>query len=332
MRTRREFITLLGGAAAGPSLLWPLAAHAQQPAIPVVGFISTASAEPFAHPLAAFRKGLSGAGFTEGQNVAIEYRWAEGRYDRLPVFAAELIGRQVAVLVALGGDPAALAAKAATTTVPVVFGTGGDPVAAGLVASLSRPGGNLTGVTLLTTMLGAKRIGLLRELVPKADPIAILINPNSPVSPLQLQDAMEGASQVGVRLVVLNASDESHFEPAFATLVAQRAGALMIGSNQFFNSRRDQLVALAARHQVPTVYEFREFVAAGGLMSYGTILADAYHQIGSYTGRILKGAKPAELPVVQSTRFEFAINRKTANALGLEVPPNLLTLADEVIE
>ena len=325
---RREFISLLGGAAA----VWPLTARAQQPATPVIGFLNTASPEPFAHLVAAFRRGLGEAGYVDGQNVAIEFRWAEGRYDRLPALAAELVRRPVAVLATSGGDPALLAARAATTTIPIVFATGGDPVALGYVASLSRPGGNLTGVTQLTSMLEAKRIGLLLELVPKADPIAVLINPDWPAAAAQLKDAQAAAASIGVRLVVLNASTESEFMPAFATLVQQRAGALTISADPFFNSRRNQLVALAARHRVPTIYEFREFAAAGGLMSYGTSLADAYHQVGTYAARILKGAKPAELPVVQSTRFEFVINLNTAKALGLEVPPGLSARADEVIE
>jgi putative tryptophan/tyrosine transport system substrate-binding protein len=329
---RREFIALLGGAAAMPSFLWPRAARAQQAATSVVGFINTASPGPFAHLVAAFRKGLSDAGLTEGQNVAIEYRWAEGQYDRLAAFAAELARRPVAVLAATGGDPAILAARAATATIPIVFATGSDPVALGYVASLNRPSGNITGVTQLTSMLGAKRIGLLRELVPKADPIAVLINPNFPVSPAQLKDAQDAAAAIGVRIVVLQASAESEFEPAFAALVANRAGALMVAADPFFNSRRTQLVALAALHRVPTIYEFREFAAAGGLMSYGTSLADAYFQVGNYTGRILKGARAAELPIVQSSRFEFVINMKTAKALGLDVPLGLSAGADEVIE
>ena len=295
---RREFVTLLGGAAAA----WPLAARAQQAAMPVIGFINTASAGPFAHLVAAFRKGLGDAGFSEGQNVAIEFRWAEGRYDRLPEFAAELVRRPVAVLVATGGEPAVLAAKAATTAIPIVFATGSDPVAHGYVTSLTRPGGNITGTTQLTSTLGAKRIGLLRELVPKADPIALLVNPAFPASAIGVKDAQEAAVQIGVRLVVLTASSEREFEPSFETLLRERAGALMIGADPFFNSRRHQLVALAARHRMPAIYEFREFAAAGGLMSYGTSLSDAYLQVGNYTGRILKGAKPADLPVVQSTR------------------------------
>ncbi len=324
---RRAFITLLGGAAA----LAPLAAHAQ-PSMPVVGFLNTASPAPFAHLVAAFRKGLGEAGFVEGRNVAIEYRWAEGDYDRLPALAGELVRRPVSVLLATGGDPAIRAARAATTTIPIVFAIGSDPVTLGYVASLSRPGGNVTGVMQLTSMLGAKRIGLLRALVPSAQTIAVLSNPNFPVSNLQLKDAQEAAAQIGVRLLVLDASTESEFEPAFAKLVAGRADALMVGADPFFNSRRNQIVALAARHKVPAVYEFREFAAAGGLMSYGTSLSDSYVQVGNYAGRILKGAKPADLPVFQTTRFEFVINLKAAKELGIEMPPGLSAQADEVIE
>jgi putative tryptophan/tyrosine transport system substrate-binding protein len=324
---RRTFIGLLAGASA-----WPLAARAQQSTMPVIGFLNTASPGPFAHLAGAFLKGLSEAGYHEGRNVGIEYRWAEGQYDRLPAFAAELIRHPVSVLAATGGDPAIIAARAATTTVPIVFATGSDPVAHGYVASLNRPGANVTGATQLTSMLGAKRIGLLRELTPRADPIGVLINPSFPVSELEHRDAEEAAQQIGVRLVVLRASAESEFEPMFARLVTERVGGLMIGADPFFNSRRNLLVALAARHQIPTLYEFREFAAAGGLISYGTSLSDTYHQVGTYAGRILKGAKPADLPVVQSARFELVINLKTAKTLGIDVAPTLLASADEVIE
>jgi ABC-type uncharacterized transport system substrate-binding protein len=323
---RREFITLLGSAVA-----WPLAARAQQP-MPVIGFMNAASPGPFANLVAAFRKGLEETGYVEGRNVSIEYRWAEGRYDRLPAFAAELVGRPVTVLVATGGEPAILAAKAATTSIPIVFATGADPVARGFVASFNRPGGNITGATQLTTALSAKRIGLLRELVPNADPIGVLVNPSFPASADIVKDAQEAASQLGVRLVLLNAPTESEFEPAFATFVRERTRAVMVGADPFFNSRRDQLVALAARYALPAIYEWREFAAAGGLMSYGTRLPDAYHQVGVYSGRILKGEKPADLPVVQASRFEFVLNLKTAKALGLEVPPTMPVHADEVIE
>ena len=284
---RRELLAMLGGAAA----FVPLAAHAQETATPVVGFLNSASPVPFAHLVAAFRKGLGEAGFVEGRNVAIEYRWAEGDYDRLPALVSELVRRPVSVLVATGGDPTIRAARAATTTIPIVFAIGSDPVTLGYVASLSRPGGNVTGVMQLTSMLGAKRIGLLRALVPSAQTIAVLSNPNFPVSNLQLKDAQEAAVQIGVRLLVLDASTESEFEPAFAKLVAERADALMVGADPFFNSRRNQIVALAARHKVPAIYEFREFAAAGGLMSYGTSLSNSYMQVGNYAGRILKGAE-----------------------------------------
>jgi putative ABC transport system substrate-binding protein len=325
---RRKFIMLLGGAAG----CWPLALRAQQSMMPVIGFLNTASPGPFSHLTAAFLKGLEEAGYTEGRNVTIEYRWAEGQYDRLPIFAAELVRRRVEVLAATGGDPAILAARAASTIIPIVFATGSDPVAQGYVASLSRPGGRITGATQLTSLLGAKRIGLLRELVPTADPIGVLVNPTFPVSEVVRKDAEAAALQLGVRLVLLTASVESEFEPAFARLIREQARGLMIGADPFFNSRRHLLVALATRHRIPTIYEFREFASAGGLMSYGTSLANTYHQVGNYVGRILKGAKPAELPVVQSSRFEFVINLRAANELGFEVPPTLLAQADEVIE
>ena len=326
---RRSFLALLGGVAAAGA--WPHATRAQQ-TMPVIGFMNTASPGPFAHLFEAFRKGLSENGYVEGRNVAIEQRWAEGQYERLPAFANELIGRGVAVLVATGGDPAIRAARAATTTTPIVFAIGSDPVDLGYVASINRPGGNVTGVMQLTSMLVAKRIGLLRELAPTANVFAVLNNPNFPVYLLQMKDAQEAAARIGVKLVVLYASTESEFEPAFAALVQQRASALMINADPFFNSRRDQLVALAARYRVPTMYEFREFAAAGGLMSYGTSLTDSYRQVGIYTGRILKGVKPADLPIFQTTRFEFVINLKTLKELGVEISPNLLSIADEVIE
>jgi putative ABC transport system substrate-binding protein len=325
---RRHFIRLLGGATAA----WPIAARAQQLAMPVIGFMNTASPGPFANLVAAFRKGLEETGYIEGRNVSIEYRWAEGIYDRLPAFAAEFVGRPVTVLAATGGEPAILAAKAATTSIPIVFATGADPVARGIVASFSRPGGNITGATQLTSALSAKRIGLLRELVPNADPIGVLVNPNFPASADVVKDAQEAASQLGVRLVLLNAPTDSEFEPAFVTFVRQRTRALMVGADPFFNSRRDQLVALAARYAMPAIYEWREFAAAGGLMSYGTRLSDAYRQIGVYSGQILKGDKPGDLPVVQASRFDFVLNLKAAKVLGLEVPPTLLARADEVIE
>jgi len=325
---RREFISLLGGAAAA----WPLAARAQQPTVPVIGFLHSASHAPNAHMVRAFHSGLKEAGYVEGQNVAIVYRYADGQYDRLPMLAAELVRSQVAVLAATGGDPAVLAARAVTATIPIVFTTGSDPVALGYVASLNRPGGNVTGVVLLSSNLGAKRIGLLRELVPKADAIGALVNPTYPVATAQLKEVQEAAASFGVRLIIANASAERDFEPAFALLVQQRSSALMISSDPFFNSRRDQIVALAARHAVPAIYEWREFAEAGGLMSYGTSVTEAYRLAGIYAGRVLKGDKPADLPVMQSSKFEFVINLKTAKALGLDVPLGMSAAADEVIE
>lgn len=325
---RREVLTMLGGAA----MFAPVVADAQEPSPSVVGFLNSASPAPFAHLVAAFRKGLSEAGYVEGRNVAVEFRWAEGQYGRLPVFAGELARQPVSVIVATGGDPAIRAAIAATKTIPIVFAIGSDPVALGYVSSLNRPGGNVTGVMQLTAMLGAKRIGVLRELVPNADKIAVLVNPNFPASrPLQ-KDAEEAAARIGVPLVILNAGSDSDFEPAFGQLVAARAAALMVGADPFFNSRRSQIVALAARHKVPAIYEFREFATAGGLMSYGTSLSDSYQQVGNYVGRILQGAKPAELPVFQNSRFELVINLKVAKELGIEIPPGLSAQADEVIE
>ena len=325
---RRDFITVIVGSAAA----WPLAARAQQPAMPVIGYMDTASASTTAHLVEAFRRGLSAAGYDEGRNVAIEYRWSEGDYDKLPALAAELVRRQVTVIATIN-TPTILAAKAASQTIPIIFGVGVDPIKFGLVASLNHPGGNLTGVTQLNIEMEAKRVQLLHELVPAATSIALLINPTSPAySEAATELAQSAARILGVRLLALDASTESGIEAAFVTLVEKRAGSLLVTGNSFLVSQRDQIVALAARHAVPAIYEQREYALAGGLMSYGTNFRDGYRQAGIYVGRILKGEKPADLPVLQSTKFEFVINLKTAKALGIEVPPNLSAEADEIIE
>jgi putative tryptophan/tyrosine transport system substrate-binding protein len=325
---RRKLLAILGGVIAG----WPVAALAQQAAMPVIGFVSSRSPKESASVLAAFRQGLTEAGYVEGQNLAIALRWAEGQYDRLPALAADLAGRQVAVIFATGGNPPVFAAKAATATIPIVFLIGSDPVKFGLVASLNRPGSNVTGVTLFTSLLVAKRMELLCELVPTSTTIAFLVNPNNSNAEPDTRVAQTAARSLGQRLVVLSAGSEDDIDAAFATVVQQRANALLVNTDAFFLARRNQFVALAARHAVPTIHDLREFTAAGGLVSYGTNLADAYRRAGTYVGRILKGERPADLPVQQPTKFELAINLKTAKALGLEVPPTLLARADEVIE
>jgi len=325
---RREFIALLGGAA----VAWLAAARAQQPTMPVVGYFGITSPGAVRDLLAAFHRGLKEAGYVEGQNVTIEYRFAEGQYDRLPALAAELVQRQVNVIVTSGGSSSALAAGAATTTIPIVFSTGDDPIESGAITSLNRPGGNVTGATFFTTVLEAKRLELLHEVVPNVDVIAMLVNPRDRRFEAEVRDVQEAAGRLGVRLVVLKASNESEIDTSFATLVREVAGALLVASDAFFYGRRDQLVALAARHAIPAIYQLRDFTASGGLMSYGTNAAEAYHQVGIYAGRILKGEKPADLPVLQSIKFQLVINLKTAKALGLTISNAMQLLADEVIE
>ena len=323
---RREFITLLGGAA----VAWPLAARAQQSAMPVVGFLRSTSLADASHLTTAFGQGLREAGFIVGQNVELEYRSAENRADRLPVLVADLVRRQVVLIV--GNTPSALVAKAVTTTLPIVFVTGSDPVIDGLVPSLSRPGGNTTGVSFLSGALGTKRLELLRQLVPGAATIAVLVDPYTPEADRERKDVQAAAHAIGQQLIIVEAGSEGEIETAFATFAQRRADALFAGTGAFLNSHREQVVALAARHALPASYALREFATAGGLMSYGTSITDAYRLAGIYAGRILKGEKPADLPVQQSTKFELVINLRTAKTLGLEVPDRLLALADEVIE
>lgn len=324
---RREFITILGGAAA----VWPIAARAQRPAIPVVGFLNGASYDLSRHLVRAFHQGLSETGYVEGRNVAFEYRSAEGKYDRLPALAADLVHRKVSVIAATG-TPTGLPAKAATTTIPIVFVTGSDPVEQGLVASLNRPGGNLTGATTLAVELGRKRLELLREVIPTATLIGVLVNPTGPNLKTVLRDLDAAARTLGLPIHVLHASTERDFETVFATLVQLRAGALVIGTDTFFNSQSGKLAALTVRHALPAIYQYREFAAAGGLMSYAGSITDAYRLAGVYTGRILKGEKPSDLPVQQSTKVELFINLNTAKALGITIPHSVLVRADEVIQ
>jgi putative ABC transport system substrate-binding protein len=324
---RRQFFALLGGAAA-----WPLTARAQQPAMPVIGYLTSLGQDDRPNLKAAFRRGLSEAGYTEGRNVTIEYRFAENQHDRLPALAADLVERKVSVIAASGGGSAVLAAKAATTAIPIVFTFGGDPVREGIVAALNRPGGNVTGATFFAVEIGGKALGLLHELVPGAALIALMVNPRNPESAHWTSSAQQAARTLGRQLLVLHASDPTEIETAFATLRQSRAGALLAGGDPFFSARRQQIVALAARDAIPAIYSNREYVAEGGLMSYGNDILDVYRRAGAYAGRVLKGDKPADLPVDLATRFEFVLNLKTARTLGLDVPPGLSARADDIIE
>jgi putative ABC transport system substrate-binding protein len=326
---RRKFIATLGGV----SLAWPLAARAQQPALPTIAFLRTGSAEANTRNVAAFRKGLSETGYAEGQNVAVEYYWLESPYDHLPALMADLIRRRVAVITTIGTPQVALTAKAATTTIPIVIGEGEDPVGLGLVANLARPSGNVTGIYFLLDELAAKRLRLLHDMLPKAVRVAVLVNPaNGQTTATTLREVQEAAPTIGLQLQILNASTISEIDTAFVTLERERADALFVGPDAFFTSRRGQFATLTARNRIPATYAVREPVDAGGLMSYGTDLAGAFHQVGVYTGKILKGEKPADMPVLQSTKFEFVINQQTARALDIKIPPDLLSIADEVIE
>jgi putative ABC transport system substrate-binding protein len=325
---RREFITLIGGAATA----WPPVARAQQPAMPVVGFLSSSSAETYQNRVRSFREGLSEAGFVEGRNVAIEFRFAEFQNDRLPALAADLVRRQVAVIAGVNSTEGVQVTKAATTTIPIVFAIGGDPVKNGLVASLNRPGGNATGVTYLSNEMGPKRLELLRDLLPNAGLIAALVNPTNPNAESDSKELLATARSMGIAIDVLHAGNEREIDAFFATLVQRRASAFLNLSDPLFSSRRQQLAVLAAFHKIPAIYDSREYIDAGGLMSYAPNINDAFRQAGVYTGRILKGDKPAELPVMQATKFEFVINLKTAKALGITIPPGELAIADEVVE
>jgi putative ABC transport system substrate-binding protein len=324
---RREFIAGLGGAAA-----WPLVARAQQPAMPVIGWLSSLTPEGGEPNLAAFRKGLADTGYVEGQNVQIEYRWANGNYDQLPAMAVDLVGRRVTLIATSGGEPPAFAAKSATATIPIVMMMGSDPVKEGLVVSLNRPGANATGATVYAYNMESKRLGLLHEAVPAAKKIAVLVNPASPGAELQTGDVQEAAPRLGVEVVIFNARGADEFESLFAAMAERKAGALLVTADPALYNQRGQLIALAARHRLPAIYEWRLHAVEGGLMSYGTILTDAYIHLGSYAGRILNGEKPGDLPVVQPINFQFVINLKTAKALGLEIPPTLSARADEIIE
>ena len=324
---RREFIAYIGGAAA-----WPLAARAQQPGMPVVGFLNPGLPEPSSFLVVAFREGLEKEGYVEGQNVTVEYRWASGHYNELQTLASDLVRRHAVAIAATGGSISAQAAKAATANIPIVFNVGEDPIKLGLVASFNRPGGNITGVNTLSPALESKRLGLLRELVPQAAIVAVLLNPSNPDADLQRRDIQAAATAIGQDLRTFDVGNESDIETAFAALVRQRADALLVGSDVFLTNRREQIVALAARYAVPTIYSFRSFAESGGLMSYSTNLVEVYRQVGFYVGRILKGEKPANLPIVQPTKFELVINLKTAKAMNVKISDNLLSLADEVIE
>ena len=325
-RRRRTFIALAGGAA-----LWPLVARAQQQK-PVIGFLNSGSADAYADRITAFRQGLRQLGYVEGENVVVEYRWGLGEYERLPAFAAELAQQRVSVLIATGGEPAALAAKSATSTIPIVFAIGGDPIKLGLVASYNQPGGNATGANILAAEMDAKRLGLAHELMPNAARVAALLNPNFPAFPTQLEELQRAAATIGLQIEVLRANTDGEIEGAFDSASRKRAGALVLGASPFFDTRRDKLIALAAIHTLPTIYHFREFAVAGGLMSYGVSIPHIYRQVGVYAGRILSGEDPGKLPVQLPTVFDLVINVKTAKTLGIEVPPNLLARADEVIE